>query len=139
MSEERRSRHYDEKEEKNEEKEEKNWEEKWRRDPLNAAVWAVIIIWAGVVLLASNLSIFQDSFLQAWPLFFVGAGAILLLEVLFRLLVPAYRQPFAGNFVLAIVFLAIGLGGLINWNLIWAIGLIAIGGYILLRGLFRPR
>jgi hypothetical protein len=139
MSEERRSRQHDEKEEKNEEKEEKNWEEKWRRDPLNAAVWSVIIIWAGVVLLASNFSIFQDSFLQTWPLFFVGAGAILLLEVLFRLLVPAYRQPFAGNFVLAIVFLAIGLGSLINWNLIWAIGLIAVGGYILLRGLFRSR
>jgi hypothetical protein len=63
----------------------------------------------------------------------------LLLEVLFRLLVPAYRQPFAGNFVLAIVFLAIGLGSLINWNLNWAIGLIAVGGYILVRGLVRPR
>jgi hypothetical protein len=36
-------------------------------------------------------------------------------------------------------FLAIGLGGLINWNLIWAVALIAIGRYVLLRGLLRPR
>jgi hypothetical protein len=142
MSEERRSRQYGEKEEKQEkqeEKEEKNWEEKWRRDPLNAAVWAVIIIWGGLVLLASNFGLLQDSALETWPLFFLGAGVILLLEVVFRLVVPAYRQPYAGNFVLAIVFLAIGLGGLISWNLIWAVALIAIGGYILLRGLTRQR
>jgi hypothetical protein len=142
MSEERPIRQYEEKEEKQEkhdEKEEKSWEEKWRRDPLNAAAWAVIIIWGGLVLLGSNFGLFQDTALEAWPVFFLGAGVILLLEVLFRLVVPAYRQPFAGNFVLAIIFLAIGLGGLINWNLIWAVALIAIGGYVLLRGLFRQR
>ncbi len=139
MSEEQRYRQRGEKEEKDEkqeEKEEKNWEEKWRRDPINAAVWALIIIWAGLVLLAANFGLFEDTLLDTWPIFFVGAGGLLLLEVLFRLLVPAYRQPFAGNFVLAVIFLAIGLGGLINWNLIWAVALIAIGFYILLRGLF---
>jgi len=142
MSHEHRARQHNEKEEKDEKntaQEEKSWEEKWRRDPLNAAVWAVIIIWAGLVLLAVNFGFFQDSFLEGWPVFFVGAGCILLLEVLFRLLVPAYRQPYAGNFVLAVVFLAIGLGGLISWNLIWAVALIAIGAYILLRGMLRLR
>ncbi len=142
MSEERQYRQYNEKDEKQEkqhEKEEKSWDEKWRRDPLNAAVWAVIIIWAGLVLLASNLGFFDDSFLDAWPLFFVGAGGILLLEVLFRLVMPAYRQPVIGNAILATIFLAIGLGGLIDWNLIWAVALIGIGGFILLRGLFGQR
>jgi hypothetical protein len=142
MSEEPRSRRREEKEEKEEkhgEKEEKSWEEKWRRDPLNAAAWAVIIIWAGLVWFASNLDMFQDSALETWPLFFLGAGVILLLEVVFRLLVPAYRQPLAGTLILAVVSLAIGLGGLINWNLIWAVALIAIGGYVLLRGLLQSR
>jgi len=45
----------EEKEEKEEEKEEKSWDEKYRRDPLSAIVWAVILIWVGVVLLADNL------------------------------------------------------------------------------------
>jgi hypothetical protein len=118
MSEERpsqRQRQRDEKQEKQEEKEEKSWEEKWRRDPLNAAVWALIIIWAGLVLLAVNFGLFEDSFVEAWPVFFLGAGVLLLLEVLFRLLVPAYRQPFAGSFV------------------------VAIGAYVLLRGILGRR
>jgi hypothetical protein len=142
MSHEYRGRQYNEKDEKNEKsraQEEKSWEEKWRRDPINTASWAIIIIWAGLVLLADNLGLFDDSFLKGWPLFFVGAAVILLLEIVFRLLVPAYREPFAGNFVIAIIFLAIGLGGLINWNLIWAVALIAIGAYALLRGVLRPR
>ena len=35
--------------------EEKSWDEKWARDPLSAVTWALIFIWAGFVLLASNL------------------------------------------------------------------------------------
>ncbi|MGD2205489.1 MAG: DUF5668 domain-containing protein [Anaerolineae bacterium] len=142
MSEEERNRQYGEKaekQEKEEEKEEKSWEEKWRRDPLNAAVWAIIIIWAGLVLLASNFGLFEDSMLEAWPIFFLGAGIILLLEIAFRLVVPAYRQPLLGGFILAVVFLSIGLGGLFDTGIIWAVALIAVGGYILLRGLFRQR
>lgn len=57
-------RQYSEKEEKDvekreekEEKEEKSWEEKWHRDPLGTATWAVILIWAGLVLLADNMGL----------------------------------------------------------------------------------
>jgi hypothetical protein len=125
--------------EKGAEKQEKSWDEKWRRDPLNAAAWAVIIIWAGLVLLATNLDFFADSFLDAWPLFFAGAGVILLIEVVLRLLLPAYRQPVLGNIILACVFLGIGLGGLINWALIWAFLLIGIGVFVLFSGIFRRR
>lgn len=142
MSDERRARQYDEKEEKEEKsraQEEKSWEEKWRRDPLDAAVWAIIIIWGGLVLLAANFGLFEDSALKGWAIFFLGAGGLLMLEALFRMMAPAYRQPVAGNFVLGAIFLAIGLGGLISWNLIWALILIAIGGSVLLRGVFRPR
>jgi cation transport ATPase len=142
---ERQYREKEEKEEKQEEKEEKqkeekSWDEKWRRDPLNAAVWAVIIIWAGLVLLVNNLGLF-DRFksLDAWSFIFFGAGLILLLEVGFRQLMPAYRQPVMGSFVLAVVFLAIGLGGLVGWDIIWALALIVVGLGILLRGLLGRR
>ncbi|MGQ9600659.1 MAG: LiaF transmembrane domain-containing protein [Anaerolineae bacterium] len=143
MSEEQRRRPYSEKQEKQEkeeEKQEKSWDEKWRRDPLNAAAWALILIWAGLVLLASNIGVLRwIEILDAWPLFFLGAGIILLVEAAIRLIVPAYRGPVIGNIVLALIFLGIALGGLINWGLIWAFVLIAIGVAILLRGLFFRR
>lgn len=129
----------EEKEEKQDDKDEKSWDEKWRRDPLSAGVWAIIIIWAGVVLLLASLNLFVGSFLDAWPLFFLGAGVILLLEIGFRLLVPAYRQPVMGSLILALVFLGIGLGSLVGWALIWPFLLIAFGIYILFSGLLRRR
>ena len=45
----------EEKSEKEHEKEEKgNWEEKWHRDPLSTARWAVIFIWAGIASWQTN-------------------------------------------------------------------------------------
>jgi hypothetical protein len=33
---------------------EKSYEEKYRRDPLGTLIWAIILIWAGLVWLANN-------------------------------------------------------------------------------------
>jgi hypothetical protein len=130
----------DEKQEKQHEKEEKSWEEKWRRDPLSAAVWAIILIWAGLVFLASNLDLLAGlGGQEAWGLIVLGAAVILFLEILFRQLVPAYRQPVLGTAIIAIVFLAIGLGSFLETGVIWALAIIAAGVYILYRGLFRRR
>ncbi len=143
MLEEKNGRERNEKEEKEEKQEEKgdqSWDEKWRRDPLTAAVWALILIWAGVVLLTHNLGMLAwIPFLESWSIFFLGAAGILFIEVGLRLLLPAYRQPVTGTFILAIVFLAIGLGSVINWNCIWPLVLIGIGVYALFTGLSRRR
>jgi hypothetical protein len=128
--------------EKQEEKtQEKTWEEKWRRDPLNSIVWAAILIWFGVVLLVGNLGFFAslNQFLskgllqvnlEAWSIGFLGAGAILLLEVLIR-------QPVTGTLVLAAIFIGIGLGNIIGGAVTWALILIALGFGIILRGFMR--
>jgi len=132
-------RRYDEKEEKQEkqeEKEEKSWEEKWRRDPLSAAVWAGILIWAGLVWLAINLKLLD---VDAWSLIFLGAGLLVLLEAAVRLLVPAYRRPVAGTFILGVVLLGIGLGILVGVELVWPFVVIVIGVGLLLRGLLGRR
>ena len=123
-----------EKQEKEREKEEKSWEEKWREDPLSAVVWALILVWAGIALLIGNLDALQDTALEGWNLVFAGAGVILLLEVVVRLLVPAYRQPVIGGLILGFVFLAIGLGDLGIWDAIWPLAIILIGVALLLRG-----
>jgi LiaF transmembrane domain len=138
MSEQQRNEKQEKEEEKHrqeQEKQEKNYEEKWRRDPLSAMVWAGILIWAGVVLLADNVG-FLARFerLEAWALVFIGAGLIIFLEVAIRLLVPAYRRPVGGSIIFGVVLMAIGLGDLISWNIIWPLVLIAIGLYVLLRG-----
>jgi hypothetical protein len=133
-------RSQEEKGEKRQEKEEKSWEEKWQRDPLNAAAWALILIWGGVVLLASNLNLLDWlPFLEGWSLFFLGAGAILLLEVGIRLALPSYRQPVLGTIIVAIVFVAIGLGGLISWECLLPGAVIALGFYLLFSGVLRRR
>jgi hypothetical protein len=142
---ERQHRESDEKEvQKQEEKggDEKSWEEKWRRDPLNAAAWALIIIWAGLVFLADNLGwLARFEIREEWGLIFLGAGFILLLEVLARFALPDYRRAVTGNVVFAVVMIGVGLSilELFDWKIIWAVALIAIGLGVLLQGLFRRR
>jgi len=134
----------DEKDDKNE-KEEKNrnesWDEKWRRDPVDAAVWALILIWVGLVWLATNLGWLKGIVKsgQEWAVGFLGAGVIVLLGVLLRLMVPAYRRPVIGSVILGVVFLGIGLTQFVQGVAIGAIVLIGIGLVILLGGLFRKR
>ncbi len=139
----------DEKDEKDRDKhEEKTMEEKWRRDPLGRIIWAFILIWGGLVFLAANFGLLAPvstnvpganfiPYIGAWGVFMVGAGIILLIEVLIRLAVPAYRSPIGGTFFLALVFIAIGVGNWFGWEVIWPFILIALGLSILLRAFWR--
>jgi uncharacterized membrane protein len=144
-------------EEKFHEKEVEKREEKVQQDPLGAVVAALVLIWAGTVLLASNLGLL-DAFtrlmnllplpeyglpfdipfvgLTTWRLFFLGAGAIVLCEVLIRLVVPQFRRRVFGSIIGAIVLISLGLG---NFEVIWPLILIAIGVSVLLGGLFTRR
>ncbi len=138
---------YGEKEEKQEkdeekrgEKEEKTWEEKWRRDPLSAAAWAGILIWAGLVLLAETMGFLGRFGLEAWGLILIGAGLIVIGEAFIRVLVPEYRRPVMGSFIFGVILVAIGLGDLVGgWGAIWAVVLIALGVSMLVRGFVLRR
>ena len=150
----------DEKTEEKDEKEVEKWEEKapdekFRRDPLGSIIWACILIWAGVVLLLNQLgyldAIKEQLYQQqewmigfpgefsTWGLIFLGAGVILLFEVLIRLVIPAYRRSVTGTIILAFVFIGIGLGNIISWQLIMALVLIAVGLSIVIGGITRRR
>lgn len=127
-----------EKAEKEREKDEKTWEEKWRDDPVAAASWALILIWAGVVFLLQSLGIFTEmAWFDDWGLIFAGAGVIILLGAAYRLLVPAYRKPIGGTLIWAAVLFGIGLANMFGWSVIFPLVLIAIGVGILIRGLLR--
>jgi len=140
----------DEKDEKTNEKsaEEKSFEEKSRRDPLSTVIWAFILIWVGLVLLADRAGLLGAIRVGArglpfilpfvgestWTIIFAGIGAILLIEVAVRLLVPSYRSDVVGTLIGVAVMFGLAFG---NWSLIWPLILVAIGLSLLLRGLFR--
>lgn len=128
----------EEKWEEKEEKEEKGREEKWRRDPVSSATWAALLIWAGLVLLADNLKLMaQFGWWHAWAVVFVGAGLIVLLQVVIRLLVPAYRRGVVGSVIFGFILLGIGLGMIVGWGMVWPLLLIAIGVSIVLSRFVR--
>jgi len=129
------------------EKEEKGgqgqgWDEKWRRDPVEAIVWSLVLIWAGLVWLGDSVGFWKETLglnIEAWTIGFIGAGLIVLFGVLLRLIVPSYRRPIIGSVIFGIILLGIGLGQITNWVAVGALALIAIGLAILLTGLFRKR
>ena len=143
----------DEKDEKEVDKrEEKTVEEKWRRDPLGSITWAIILILGGVVFLAENLGWLKNLDLKhffpetmtihnpsAWSIVLMGAGVILLLQVVVRLAAPAYRSPVGGSLVLAAILLGSGLGSIFGWELVGPLVVIAIGVSILVRGSWRKK
>jgi hypothetical protein len=131
-------RQRDEKDEKDREKSEKD--EKYTRDPLSGIIWALIFIAAGVILLTQSLGFLSWwRFGDGWHIILAIAGLAFILEAAVRLIVPAYRRPILGTLIVGFVLLAIGLGGVTNWDVTWPIILIAIGMAMLLGGLFKGR
>jgi hypothetical protein len=119
-----------------------SWDEKWRRDPVEAAVWAFALIWFGLVWLLSNTGFWYGLLGEKadwWAVGFIGAGVILLLGVFVRLLRPAYRRPITGSLILGIVFIGIGLGQIWDWVIIGPLVLLGIGIGLLVTGVFRRR
>ena len=130
---------------------------KWRRDKLGSVIWAVILIWIGLAILASNVR-WRDAInnflaqlrfqvaetplaapvsqLSPWSLIFLGAGVILLVEVVIRLSISAHRRPVLGTIVLALILLGIGLN---SWIMIWPMVIIVIILAVVFRGRFGSK
>ena len=113
--------------EKGEKGEGEGWDEKWRNDPVNAAVWAFMLIWAGLVWLADNLNLFTFEGFETWSIILIGAGLIVLLGVVARLIIPAYRRPVAASIIFGLILIAIGVGEDLGWEIIVPLIIIAIG------------
>lgn len=123
-----------------------------RDDFLSAITFALILIWAGVVFLASNLGwlellnytidttwkiqpIREWTEFGVWNLIALGAGGIVLLETLIRLIIPQYRRNIGGSLMVSAFCIGIGLGGWYSWNYLWPLIIIAIGINALIKGI----
>jgi hypothetical protein len=144
-------KNFDEKDEKEVLKHDEKVEE---NDRLSSIAWAFILMWAGLVFLAQNMGWFDRMGMDVglmwsfgaigdwrsfgvWNLIALGAGVILVLETIARLLIPEFRRHVGGSLVVAAVFIGVGLGGWFDWAYLWPLILIAVGVNILLKGLRR--
>ncbi len=151
MSEQPKYEKQGEEEKEREKREEKTVEEKWRRDPLGAIIFGIILIWAGLVFLADTLGLLagisfgnivpglETTQPEAWTIILIGAGVIVLVEAAIRLAVPSFRRPIAGTIILAVILIGIGLGNIFSWEVIWPLVVIGIGLAILLGGFWRRK
>jgi hypothetical protein len=140
----RRKNEKQEKEEKDERNRgEREWDkgEQWSGgDALGPIIWGLIIIFAGLALAALNVGMYPWlTWENVWSVIFIGAGLLFLLEVIIRILMPTYRRPIRGRIILAFVALAVGLGGLIGWEVTWPLIIIAVGLAIVIGVFVRPR
>jgi len=104
----------------------------WRSDRLNSVAWAAIFLWAALVLLAEAAGYPSgSSWWNGWAVFFVGAGAIVLVETVVRLLVSEYRSSWWWSLIVGSVLVGIGLDSWEAWAWICALALAVLGVSIL--------
>lgn len=124
-------------EEADEENPDQLWDDFWKNDRLDTLWWALVFIWAGLVLLAETSGFAESiAWWDGWSVFFIGAGGLVLLGTLLRLALPAYRRKISETLIFGLILLAIGLGNF--WVGIWPLALILVG-LVILRGVFARR
>ena len=99
-------------------------------DSLDKIIFGITLIWGGFVFLAYNVG--MD--VEAWPLFFLGAGILVLIEVTIRLLNHGYSKSVIGDLLWAGFLFWFG-----DWDNIWPFIIIAIGVYALFGDRLRNR
>jgi hypothetical protein len=105
-------------------------------DPLAWFTGALILIWAGFVLLLRNAGEvlgLEIQYASAWIL--TGSGVLLWIEAILRLAIPAYTEGVGTRIIMGVIFIIVGLGEVIEislWPLLLVtIGLVMIGGYFM--------
>jgi hypothetical protein len=105
-------------------------------------------MWIGAVLLADTLGLLEAIQIPAaeplawipflrptvWSLILTGIGTLFLLEVLLRMLFPAYRTQVFGALIGAVVMFGLVFG---LWTYIVPVVLIAVGLNLLMDALMR--
>ena len=108
-------------------------------DALTWFTGALILMWAGFVLLARNAGEvlgLEVEYASAWIL--TGAGVLLWVEAILRLAIPAYQHGVGTRVILGAIFIIVGLGEVVTVNL-WPMLLIAFGFVMIGAFFLYPR
>lgn len=108
-------------------------------DPLNWFTGALILIWAGFVLLFKNMGEVlgvEPENASAWIL--TGVGVLLWLEAILRLAIPKYRRWVGERVIMGMIFVIVGLGEVVEISL-WPLLLVSIGIAMMLGYFTLPR
>ena len=113
--------------------------ERLSRDRSTSILWATILVW-GAVVLAIELMLPSD--IEWWNsggIFLIGAGAVVLLEGLYRVIKAEFQRRLLFRFILGMVLLGAGLATIFPFhgNVAPIIILLMIAGAILLNSYFR--
>jgi len=104
----------------------------WRSDRLDALGWAAAFLWAALILLAEAIGYPSgSSWWDGWAFFFVGAGAIVLVETIVRLVVPQYHSSWLWSLIFGSVLVGVGLDSWEAWAWICAATMAILGVSIL--------
>jgi len=93
-----------------------------RWDRFDSTILALTLIWAGIIFLSDNLGIIVD----AWSLFFIGAGTLVLIELTIRLFFKMNPSSVVGDLIWAGILFWLG-----GWDFILPVAIMAIGLLIL--------
>lgn len=114
-----------------------------RPDPLGGLIGGLVLIMLGAGLFA-----WMQGWIATWTmalgLFFLGLATIFFIELLVRLVMPAYRQRIMGRIISTVVMTLLGVGFLsidyMGWDIwqLWPLILIAIGVIVLLGAILGP-
>jgi hypothetical protein len=118
--------------------EEKPQRERWSDDPVSNVAWAAILIWAGIVFLARNMGwlVALPGDMGIWSIILIGAGLIILLEVMIGVFIFKHRRQLRSSLFLAVVLTGIGFGSIFGWSIVWPFILIAVGLSILFKNVW---
>ena len=113
--------------------------QKEARKRIEAIYWASVFIWAGLAFGADSLGLLPNIVdgADAWSWVFLGAGALATLGNLYRIGTSEYPNPTAWDWVWGGIFLILGLGGFMAFNISWPLILILIGVAIFVSVLWR--
>lgn len=126
MSEERKRGERGEKDEK---------DEKWRRDPLSAIFFGLLVVFVGLFLLLASLDVIRWD--EWWAYLLLAIGAVFLIEAFIRYAMPAYRRPMFGRVLIGLILVAIGAGNIARLEEWWALVVVVVGVAILGYGIRR--
>ena len=116
-----------------ENQEKKNMSGKFKVDRGDALGWAAVFFWGALVLIA-ELTSYAGRFAwwDGWALFFAGVGTIILTSIVIQKVILKWKvKGITGWLICGFMLLGFSLAGLMNWNYIWPLFLIAIAATIL--------